>query len=69
MMSNEKKKYTIRIQRTEYYEVVVDIEAESAAAAIREVEEREANNEFANQFDAPYDVETHVHCPAEDTEA
>lgn len=60
-----KKKYTIRIQRTEYYSYDVEVEADSAADAIKNVEDRYDNDEFYDCFDVPDDTETHVYCPAE----
>ena len=60
------KKYTIRIQRTEYYSHDVEVEAESAADAIREVERREDDGEFMLEYaDTFDDVETHVYCTSE----
>ena len=60
-----KKKYTIRIQRTEYYSHDVEVEADSAADAIKNVEDRYDDNEFSTCFDMPYDTEAHVYCTAE----
>ena len=60
-----KKKYTIRIQRVEYYNHDVEVEAESAADAIREVERCEDDGEFMLEYDAFDDVETHVYCTSE----
>ena len=34
------KKYTIRLEREEFYEIVVDVVAESEAEAVTEVERR-----------------------------
>ena len=52
-------KFTVTITRTETYthEVEVDAENEEQAEAI--VRQREQDNEFANYFECPDDVETH----------
>ena len=60
-----KRKFTIRIQRTEYYSHDVEVEADNAADAIKEVEERYDNDEFYNCFDIPDDTESHVYCADE----
>lgn len=57
------KKFNVRIQRVEYYNVDIEVEAESVAAAIESVRKREEANEFAGMFDCPDDVETQVYCP------
>ena len=61
------KKYTIRIQRTEYYCYDVDVMADSAADAIGSVRDRYDEDEFCDCFDMPYDVEANVYC-TEDSE-
>lgn len=43
----------------------VEVEAESAEAAIADVEKREWDGEFVHQFGCPYDVETNVYIPDE----
>ena len=60
-----KKKYTIRIQRTEHYCHDVEVEADSVADAIENVEDRYDNDEFYACFELPDDTETHIYCPAE----
>ena len=60
-----KKKYTIRIQRTEYYSYDVEVEADSAADAIKNVEDRYDNDEFYACFELPDDTETHIYCADE----
>ena len=67
-MKKKKKKFTIRIERREFYNFDVEVEAESSADAIREVEERYASGEFDNEkelFFSPYDNEDHVYCAEE----
>ena len=59
------KKFLVRIQRTEWYSHDVEVEADSMADAIREVERLEEEGEYDHHFDAFDDVETHVYCPAE----
>lgn len=66
-----KKKYVIRIERKEFYSYDVEVEAESSAEAVRNVEDRFAAGEFDNEkklFCSPYDTEDHVYC-AEEKEA
>lgn len=60
-----KKKYTIRIARTEYYAHDVEVAADSAADAIDSVRDRYDEDEFCNCFDMPYDVEVNVYCAEE----
>ena len=60
-----KKKYTVRIQRTEYYSHDVEVEADSAADAIKNVEDRYDNDEFFDCFDIPDDTEARVYCTTE----
>ena len=63
-----KKKYTIRIERKETFVFDVDVEANDAAEAVRNVEELYANGEFDNEKDlfySPSDVEDNVYCTEE----
>lgn len=61
-----KRKFTIRIQRTEYYSHDVEVVADNAADAIKEVEERYYDyDEFYNCFELPDDTESHVYCADE----
>lgn len=63
-----KKKYTIRIQRTEYYSHDVEVEAESAGEAICDVKHRYDDGEFEGEddlFNLPDDTECHVYCAEE----
>lgn len=63
-----KKKYTIRIERKEYYSLDVEVEAKSVDEAIRNVEERYGNGEFNGEgdlFSLPYGSEDHVYCAEE----
>ena len=63
-----KKKFTIRIERKEFYNFDVEVEADSAAEAVREVEDRYASGEFDNEkelFFSPYDNDDCVYCAEE----
>lgn len=61
------KKYTIRLEREEFYEIVVDVVAESEAEAVTEVERRHDDGEFWNRMnkDGPYDSSEHIYCVSE----
>ena len=51
-------KFKIRITRVETYTRDVEVEADSLEAALAMVEDREADNEYAEMFDMPDDVKT-----------
>ena len=63
------KKYTIRIQRVEYYNHDVEVDAESAADAIAEVERRNLDGEFYDLLTkhGPVYSEDEVCCESEAT--
>lgn len=52
-------KFKVTITRTETYTHEVDVDAENEEQAEAIVRQREQDNEFAEQFDCPDDVETH----------
>ena len=63
-----KKKFVIRIERREFYNFDVEVEAGSPAEAVRNVEDRFAAGEFDNEkelFCSPYDTEDRVYCAEE----
>lgn len=60
-----KRKFTIRIQRTEYYSYDVEVEAETVTDAIKNVEGRYDDDEFYNCFELPDDTDTHIYCAEE----
>ena len=63
-----KKKYVIRIERREFYNYDVEVEAESSDEAVRNVEDRFAAGEFDFEkelFCSPYDTEDQVYCAEE----
>jgi hypothetical protein len=51
-------KYKVKMVRTEIYERVVEIEAESKDAAIAIAKDNETNNEYAEMFDLPDEART-----------
>ena len=51
-------KFKVRITRVETYSRDVEVEAESMDDAIAKVEDNEQNNEYAELFDCPDDVQT-----------
>jgi hypothetical protein len=51
-------KFKVRITRVETYYRDVEVEAESIDDAIAKVEENEQDNEYAELFDCPDDVQT-----------
>lgn len=64
-----KKKYTIHIERREVYGYDVEVEAESSADAISDVEKRYADGEFDGEkclFYSPDAVEDRVYCTREE---
>lgn len=63
-----KKKYVIRIERREFYSYDVEVEAESPAEAVRNIEDRYAAREFDGEkelYGDPYDTEVNVYCAEE----
>lgn len=51
-------KFKVRITRVETYYVDVEVEADSIDDAIAKVEDNEQDNEYADLFDCPDDVQT-----------
>ena len=59
-MKANKKTYTVVVQRTEVYNLEVKIEAETPEQAVEIARERDAENEYAQEFDCPDTVEVSV---------
>ena len=55
---NPTRKYKVRITRTETYYRDVEVEADNIEDAIEKAEENEQDNEYAELFDCPDDVQT-----------
>lgn len=51
-------RYRIAVKRTEYYEHVEEVDAESLEDALKKVEEMEDEGRFNPYWDMPYDIDT-----------
>lgn len=60
-------KFKIRIRRVETYIHDTEVEADSAEAAVKAVEDLYDEGEYDSEFDFWDDVETHINCFGEVT--
>lgn len=56
-------KIKVKITRTETYERIVEVEADSEEEALQIAEDNEQENEYADMFDCPDDVDTEFSIP------
>lgn len=61
-------RYKVRIQRTETYNLDVEVEAFDARNAIATVQSEYDSGQYDTEFDCPDDVEQHIYCPEEESE-
>lgn len=56
-------KIKVKITRTETYERIVEVEADSEEEALQIAEDNEQENEYSDMFDCPDDVDTEFSIP------
>lgn len=59
-------KIKVKITRTETYERIVEVEAKDEAEALEIAEDNEQENEYADMFDCPDDVDTEFSIPGKE---
>lgn len=59
-------KIKVKITRTETYERIVEVEADSEEEALRTAEDNEQENEYSDMFDCPDDVVTEFSIPGKE---
>lgn len=59
-------KIKVKITRTETYERIVEVEAKDEAEALEIAEDNEQENEYADMFDSPDDVDTEFSIPGKE---
>lgn len=59
-------KIKVKITRTETYERIVEVEADSEEEALQIAEDNELENEYSDMFDCPDDVDTEFSIPGKE---
>jgi len=59
-------KIKVKITRTETYERIVEVEADSEEEALQIAEDNEQENEYSDMFDCPDDVDTEFSIPGKE---